>query len=280
MILSDIVKDTIHLLKENGMENPSLDAEVLISSALSIDRYKLVSDRDRQLDNKEILKIKKYTTRRLKFEPVAYIVGVKEFYSLEFIVNKDVLIPRPETELLVDMAVYWGESNGMVLDLCTGSGAIAVALKHTRPDLDIYASDISGKAIKIARKNSNNILGSKKIKFFEGDLFSPFKDANKNAKFNMIVSNPPYIDINLKDKLQRELSFEPESALYTENRGKKIIENIIKNSNDYIKDNGVLLLEIGSDQQEFVRTKGKKHGFTVSILNDYAGLPRVAVLKR
>ncbi|MCL1865443.1 MAG: peptide chain release factor N(5)-glutamine methyltransferase [Spirochaetes bacterium] len=276
MLLGDIVKDTTLLFKEKGIETPSLDAEVLISSVLDIDRYKLVSHRDRALDSKEISKIKKYTARRLKFEPVAYIVGVKEFYSLEFIVNRDVLIPRPETELLVDMAVYWGETGGMVLDLCTGSGAVAVALKHNRQDLDVYASDISGKALKTARKNSNNILGPKKIKFFEGDLFAPFK----GLRFNMIVSNPPYIDINLKDKMQRDLSFEPESALFAENHGKKIIEDIIKNSINYIKDNGVLLLEIGSDQQEFVRSKGKKHGFTVSVLNDYAGLPRVAVLKR
>jgi release factor glutamine methyltransferase len=276
LLLGDIVKDTAHLFEKGGIENPSLDAEVLISYSLGINRYKLVSHRDRLLNDKEISKIKKYTARRLKFEPVAYIVGVKEFYSLEFIVDKDVLIPRPETELLVDMAIYWGETNGTVLDLCTGSGAIAVALKHNRQDLDIYASDISGKALKTARKNSNNILGPKKIKFFEGDLFSPFK----GIRFNMIVSNPPYIDINLKGKLQRNLGFEPDLSLYTENHGKKIIENIIKNSTDYIKDNGVLLLEIGSDQQEFVRNKGKKHGFTVSILNDYAGLPRVTVLKR
>jgi len=161
------------------------------------------------------------------------------------------------------------------LDLCTGSGAIAVALKYNRHDLDIYASDISGKAIKTAKKNSNNILGQKKIKFFEGDLFSPFN----GVRFNMIVSNPPYIDVNLKGKLQKDLSFEPESALFTENHGKKIIEDIIKNSVNYLKDNGVLLLEIGSDQQEFVRNKGKKNGFTVSILNDYAGLSRVAVLR-
>jgi release factor glutamine methyltransferase len=276
LLLGDIVQHTAHRFESAGIESAKIDAEVLISSALNIERYKLVSHRDRLLEENEISKIEKYTKRRLRFEPVAYIVGVKEFYSLEFIVNRDVLIPRPETELLVDMAVYWGEPNAMVLDLCTGSGAVAVALKHTRHDLDVYASDICAKAIKTAKKNSGNILGQKKIKFFEGDLFLPFA----GVKFNMIVSNPPYIDINLKGNLQRDLSFEPEIALYTENHGKKIIEDIIKNSVKYMKDNGVLILEIGSDQHEFVRAKGKKHGFEVSILNDYAGLPRVAVLRR
>ena len=276
MLLGDIVKDTTRLFKEKGIENPSLDAEVLISYALNIDRYKLVSHRDRILNDKEISQIKKYAARRLKFEPVAYITGVKEFYSLEFIVNKDVLIPRPETELLVDMAIYWGAPGGTALDLCTGSGAIAVALKYNRQDLDIYASDISDKALKTARKNSNNILGPKKIKFFEGDLFSPFK----GMKFNMIVSNPPYVGHNLKGTLQQDLGFEPDVALYTENHGKKIIEEIIKKSVNYLKDNGALILEFGSDQQELVRNKGKQHGFAVSILNDYSGLPRVAVLKR
>ena len=162
MLLGELVKNLTLRFKEGDIVNPSLDAEILVSGVLDIERYKIVTDRDRLLTKDEILKIEKYAQRRLKFEPVAYITGIKEFYSLDFIVNKDVLIPRPETELLVDMAIYWGGIGSRVLDLCTGSGAIAVVLKHSRPDLDIHASDISEKALKTAKKNALRILGRRR----------------------------------------------------------------------------------------------------------------------
>jgi len=214
--------------------------------------------------------------RRLKFEPVAYITGVKEFYSIEFEVNKDVLIPRPETELLVDMAVYWGGNGARVLDLCTGSGAIAVVLKHSRPDLDVYASDVSEKALKVAKKNAVEILGPKKINFVHGDLFTPFE----GEKFNLIVSNPPYVDAELQGKLQKEIDFEPEIALFAGNKGTDIIKKIIEESVEHLEEKGILLLEIGSDQHDFIHAIGEKCGFIVSVLNDYSGFPRVATLKK
>lgn len=276
MLLGELVKNLTLRFKEGNIENPSLDAEILISCALGVERYALVTYRDRLLTEDEILKIEKYAGRRLKFEPVAYITGVKEFYSLEFNVNRDVLIPRPETELLVDMAIYWGGNGSRILDLCTGSGAIAVVLKHSRPDLEVFASDISEKALKTARKNASKLLGSKKISFFQGDLFDPFE----KMKFDLIVSNPPYVDANLKGNLQRDIEFEPEIALFAERGGKKIIEQIIKGSRNHLEKNGILLLEIGGDQNDFVHETGEKNGFTVSVLNDYAGFPRVATLKK
>lgn len=276
MLLGEIVKNITLRLKDGGIDNPSLDAEILITFVLDIERYKLVSDRDRILTEDEIKAIEKCVSRRLKFEPVAYITGVKEFYSIEFEVNKDVLIPRPETELLVDMAIYWGGNGARVLDLCTGSGAIAVVLKHTRPDFDVYASDFSEKALKIAKKNAAEILGSKKINFVNGDLFNPFK----GEKFDLIVSNPPYVDADLQGKLQKEIDFEPAMALFAGNKGTDIIKKIIEGSVEHLEDKGVLLLEIGSDQHDFVHAAGEKCGFTVSVLNDYAGFPRVATLKK
>ncbi len=276
MTLGELSKKTALRLKEMGIDNPLLDSDIIITSVLDIERYKLVSDRDRILTEDQIKAIEKCVLRRLKFEPVAYITGVKEFYSIEFEVNKDVLIPRPETELLVDMAIYWGGNGARVLDLCTGSGAIAVVLKHSRPDLDVYASDLSGKALKLAKKNAAEILGPKKINFIHGDLFSPFK----GEKFNLIVSNPPYVDADLQGKLQKEIDFEPAMALFTGSKGTDIIKKIIEDSVEHLEDKGVLLLEIGSDQHDFVHAAGEKCGFTVSVLNDYAGFPRVATLKK
>jgi len=274
--LGELVKNLTLRFKNGGIGNPSLDAEILISYALEVERYKLVTDRDRLLTAEEIKKIEKSAVRRLRFEPVAYIAGVKEFYSIDFIVTKDVLIPRPETELLVDMAIYWGMNGAKVLDLCTGSGAIAVVLKHSRPDLNIYASDISEKALKIAKRNALRILGTKKISFAEGDLFTPFK----NKKFNLIVSNPPYVDLDLKGKLQEEINYEPDIALFSGNKGTDVLKRIIEESANHLENNGVLLLEIGSDQHDFIHKEGERCGFTVSILNDYAGFPRIATLKK
>lgn len=276
MLLGELVKDLTLRFKDGGIASPSLDAEIIVTYVLGIERYKLISDRDRLLTKEEILTIEKCAVKRLKFEPVAYIIGTKEFYSLDFIVNKNVLIPRPETELLVDMAIYWGATDATVLDLCTGSGAIAVVLKHSRPDLNVYASDISDKALKIAGKNAVRNLGPGKINFLHGDLFVPVK----MMKFNLIVSNPPYVDVNLKGILQKELDFEPELALFAGNKGTDVIKKIIEESADHLEDNGILLLEIGSDQNDFVHSTGKKCGFTVSVLNDYAGFPRVATLKK
>jgi len=191
-------------------------------------------------------------------------------------VNKDVLIPRPETELLVDMAIYWAGLNSSVLDLCTGSGAIAVALKHSRGDLDVCASDVSARALKVAEKNAERLLGKRRISFFEGDLFAPFK----NEKFDLIVSNPPYVAGDLKGELQKELDYEPHNALYAEDDGRAVIRRIIEEAPAYFEEKGVLLLEIGSNHREFIEDEGKRRGFTVSVLNDYAGLPRVATLKK
>jgi release factor glutamine methyltransferase len=276
LILGELVKTLAQRFRDGGILSPALDAEVLISSILEIERYKLIADKDRLLTKEEVLAVEKYAKRRLKFEPVAYITGLKEFYSLEFQVNKDVLIPRPETELLVDMAVYWGSQGSKVLDLGTGSGAIAVALKHCRPDMEIYASDISERALKIANKNAKRILGPKKIIFISGDLFTPFE----GEKFNLIISNPPYIDADLKGKLQPEIDFEPASALFCGSGGREYIKCIIENAHTYLEEHGILLLEIGSDQQAFVMKEGRQYGYETSILNDYSGLPRVATLKR
>ncbi len=276
MLLADIVKSLALRFRDAGISNPSLDAEVLTAFILDIERYRIITDKERLLTKSEITAIEKLAERRLKFEPVAYITGMKEFYSLDFIVNSDVLIPRPETELLVDMAIYWAARGGSALDLCTGSGAIAVTLRHSRSDVEVYASDISEKALKTAKKNSERILGPKKIKFLQGDLFEPFAA----KKFNLIVSNPPYVDSALKGKLQKEIDFEPEIALFAGKNGTEIIDKIISSAPEHLEENGVLLLEIGSDQYSFVKTRGESCGFIVSVLNDYAGLPRVATLKK
>lgn len=273
--LDNYIKDITARLSDAGLESPRLDCEVLVAHALDVEKYKLITDSCRNLASDEIRKIERMVKRRLKSEPVAYITGTKEFYSLDFIVNKHVLIPRPETELLVDMAIYWAGLNSSVLDLCTGSGAAAVALKHARRDLEVYASDISPEALKIARKNSLIINGKGGIKFYRGDLFEPFK----GKRFDLIISNPPYVSPDEADSLKKDLFFEPEIALFAPDNGLAVIKRIISEAHDYLNKSGVLLLEIGSSQVDCVTELGDKNGYSVSILNDYSGLPRIATLK-
>jgi release factor glutamine methyltransferase len=276
MKLMEFLADASSRLDKTGIPTSRLDAEIITAHALGIERYMVLTDSNRELSEKEITDLEKLICRRLEFEPVAYITGIKEFYAIEFIVTGDVLIPRPETELLVDMAIYWAPMYGTVLDLCAGSGAIAVALKKSRPDLALTATDISDPALEIAKENAGKILGREKITFLHGDLFSPVK----GKVFDLIVSNPPYVDIKLKGSLQKDLEYEPVNALYCEDGGREVIARIIEGAGEHLADDGVLLLEIGSDQRAFVEEHGIAHGYSVSILNDYAGFSRVATLKR
>ncbi len=263
-------------LKEAGIPSPLLDAELLVAGILGTDRYRLRVGDDRELERVEAARISRLVRRRLMFEPMAYILGSKEFYSLEFAVNRDVLIPRPETELLVDMVIYYAPRNAAIVDIGTGSGAIAVAVKHSRADLTVHATDVSEKALAVARRNAARILGKNRIVFHRGDLFDPLR----GKSFQVIAVNPPYVDRDAATALQKDISFEPEAALFSGDGGRETVGRVIAESGGFLGDEGVLIMEIGDDMKEFVRTAGTGVGYTVSVLNDYSGLPRVAVMKK
>jgi release factor glutamine methyltransferase len=274
--ISEIRAAVMKQLKEAGIPGPALDAELLLAHALNTDRYRLLAADDRILSRKEIGRINRLARRREQCEPVAYILGRKEFYSHDFIVNRDVLIPRPETELLVDMAVYYARQNASVVDIGTGSGAIAVSLKYARRDLDVHATDISAGALKTARKNAARILGKNMIRFHLGDLYEPLS----GMRFQVIAVNPPYVNRKSAGTLLRDLSYEPEVALFSGRGGRDTIGRVIAKSGRYLADGGVLIMEIGEEMKDFVKRSGKSRGFVVSVLNDYSGLPRVAFMKK
>ena len=275
MRISEIISRTVNELKQAGIQNPVLDAELLVSQPLAVDRMRLHVDADRELTSAEVGRIRRLVGRRLRFEPIAYILGKKEFYSLEFQVNRDVLIPRPETELVVDLVIYYARPGARIADIGTGSGAIAVSVKHSRPDLEVHATDISAKAVSVARRNASAILGKNKIKFHQGDLFEPLA----GSRFQVIAVTPPYIDRERAGALQQDLSYEPEAALFSDGEGGAVIGKIIRDAGDYLYPGGMLLMEIGDTMNDFVQKSGERGGFTVSVLNDYAGLPRVAIMK-
>ncbi len=276
MKVGNVLQETIDFLKRSLTQSPVLDAELIVEEITGMPGHKVRIDPDEEVSQEQYEKICNYRQRRKECEPIAYILGRKEFYSLNFNVNKDVLIPRPETELIVDLAIYYTAPHGKLVDIGTGSGAIAVAVKCNRPDIQVYASDISEKALVVARNNAETILGpERQIELHKGYLFEPFRD----IRFDMIVSNPPYVDPALREYLQRDLEYEPPEALYSAEGGKEIVTKLIEDARDMLNDEGMLLIEISESMSEYIIEKSSESGFSVSIFQDYSGLPRIAVLK-
>ncbi len=263
-------------LRDAGVDTPRLDAELLLAHATGRERFSLITGDTIEITEEEQGVFSGLLERRIAREPVAYLTGAKEFYSLEYMVNREVLIPRPETELLVDCAIYYARQEGRVIDVGTGSGAIAVSLQHNRPDLALWAVDISKGALKVAKENARLILGDHRIRFLQGDLFGPVK----GMTFDVIVSNPPYVDPGTKDELCPDILHEPETALFAGDRGREIIRRIINEAGEYLETGGALILEMGDGMKEFVFSTSETSGYGVSVLSDYAGRPRVAVLRK
>ncbi|MDY6935760.1 MAG: peptide chain release factor N(5)-glutamine methyltransferase [Spirochaetota bacterium] len=275
MILSDVIKGIILQFQSLDIENPGLDAEVILSHVLKIERFRLITEREKNISETENTIITELVQRRLRGEPVAYLIGYKEFYSLNFQINRDVLIPRPETELLVDLVIYYAKKDAKILDIGTGSGAIAIAIKHNRPDVDVTASDISQAALIVASKNAERILNNDSINCIQSDLFQSLL----NKRFDIIVTNPPYLDIKERKNLQKEISFEPEIALFAHKGGKEVIRRIISGFENYLHINGLLLIEINPNFKDYIKDLCERRNLSIDIFNDYAIHPRVAAIR-
>ncbi len=281
-----LLKWTTSYFKSHNIENPRADAEVLLANALNLKRIDLYLRYDQPLCNHELSLFKGFIKRRIDREPVAYIVGVKEFWSMELAVTRDVLIPRPETECLVEAALSYlpensGRSPKRVLELGTGSGAVALALASERPAHLFFASDRSEKAIRIAKSNALRHHLDSAIHFFVGDWFLPLLP--DTCSFDMILSNPPYVPSRVIGLLQPEIyQYEPIGALDGCKDGLFCIRQIIDHSDRYLNSGGFLLLEIGHDQKNEVRKIIDQCGNfeAVAFLKDYCGYDRVVHMKK
>lgn len=226
-----------------------IETQILISHSLNLSKTKLISNALIELNENEINKIETLINRRLNFEPIAYITNKKEFYGIDFYVNNSVLIPRVETEELIDLVKYYikknSEKNISICDIGAGCGNIAITLKKLFENADITAIEISEKAIQVIKKNCENILQNKNsINIINADALS-FTPKNK---FDIIVSNPPYVALKDKDNLQRDLNFEPENALYSGYDGMDFYRNFFNIIDRYLKYNGAFFFEIGFNQ--------------------------------
>lgn len=247
------------------------DIELLVLHTLGIDRNNLYRENP-SIDQCNLKKIESFIERRNLGEPLAYILRTKGFWNLDLFVNENVLVPRPETELLVETILSFYNSEPLnLLDLGTGSGAIGLSLMSERPSWQVYCSDLSFKALKVAQENKTNNLMN--IHLINANWLNAFEVKS----FDVIVSNPPYVDHNDERLLKDGISFEPKEALIAEERGLRDIKHIIKNSKEYLRNEGCLLVEHAPEQSNDIIDLFNEYSYTdIRLFQDLNGDDRVS----
>jgi len=268
-----------------GIDPPGLDSSLLLAEVLDTSRSKLTAAAHDNISQESIAAFRQLIKRRQSGECVAYILGRKEFYGLEFLVNPSVLVPRPDTETLIEV-IGSGEWGGgvaalgsgeppRVLDLCTGSGAIAIALKHTMPELEVWATDISIEALETAKTNAARLLPPQSIHFLHGDLYTPLF-LIPHSSFLIIVSNPPYVPKPELPSLSPEVRMEPALALDGGDDGLDVIRKIVSRAPEFLCKGGCLLLEADPRQMAAIASLYKEAGFSdIQTHADLSGRERV-----
>jgi release factor glutamine methyltransferase len=274
----------------HDIERPRAEAEILLSHALKLQRIDLYLRYDQPLYDEDLKRFKELVKRRINREPVAYIVGIKEFWSMDFAVTKDVLIPRPETEFLVEAALDLLPAGSTsdpvltprhVLELGTGSGAVILALASMRPGHRFFATDRMWAAVRTARENAVRHGLENNVELICADWFAPFSP--KPCAFDMILSNPPYVPSRLIGGLQPEITgYEPISSLDGGKDGLSCLNHIIGHAHLYLRAKGALLLEIGEDQKNDVERIADGCGAYEHIvcIKDYSGYDRVVQMRK
>jgi release factor glutamine methyltransferase len=283
MTVFEILNWSAHYLKDHRVENPRLNAELLLARSLSLSREGLYVRLQSLIRREEKEKVEGLIKRRISGEPLQYILGHQEFWSIDFQVDSRALIPRPETELLVEQTLLILSENPLkrlpfVLEIGTGSGAVAIALAKEAKDIFMVASDISGDALRLAKENAASSGLLHRLKFVNGNLFDPFRLFREREPFDLILSNPPYIPFPEIEGLDKEVrDYEPIIALDGGEDGLTFYRSIISQAPLYLKKGGWLLLEIGQAQggkvSEFIDKGGDFS--RPQLLKDLSGTERV-----
>lgn len=259
-------------------ESPAIDARVLICHVLDCNPTWLMTYPEQVLSGEQVAKFQSMVKRRVNGEPVSYITGTQDFWSLTLKVNPNTLIPRPETELLVEKALALLEvSNPRILDLGTGTGAIALALASELPNSEVVAVDRVEEAVLLAKENALQ-LGLDKVQIFQSDWFDAIPEQNK---FDLIVTNPPYVESGSEWLTQGDVRFEPDSALVAGDDGLDDIRYIISQARDWLNPNGWLLIEHGYEQGTQIQNFFiKSYYHNPTLVRDYSDLPRVSYAQK
>jgi release factor glutamine methyltransferase len=268
---------TTQHFEKSSVDAPRLTAEILLGYSLKMDRVTLYTQLDRPLNGGELSSYRELIQQRAKGEPTQYLTGFKEFYGRRFQVDRRVLIPRSETELLVEAVLTKlpNDAPSRVLDVCTGSGCIAITIAAERPLSSVWATDISPGACEVARQNAESLKLGGRVTIIEGDLLQPVPT---DARFDVIVSNPPYVRAGDIPTLQREVQREPVLALNGGDDGFALIGKIADTAQAALKPGGLLAMEIGDDQGGAVKEILTRAGYRdVRIEKDLARLDRLAL---
>jgi release factor glutamine methyltransferase len=278
--VSDILKWTTARFKEQSIPSARLDAELLLAEVIRGTRITVYTSFERPLVETEREKMREYVRRRSEGEPISYILGKKEFFGREFSVDKNVLIPRPDTECLVELMQKEFDpklTRPAILDIGTGSGCISITLALEYAQSEVLAVDICENALDVAIKNARNLGVEDRVKFLCADVTDVRFWRDSDFKFDVIVSNPPYISIEEFSVLEPSVrSYEPKIALLGDNEGLVFYEIFAKNCHKLLNKNGKLFLEIGAYQADAVMNLFDLAGWSnIKLVRDYAGLPRV-----
>jgi len=282
----EAIHNAANRMSAAGITNARLDAEVLLAHIIKKDRVRLITHRDEVLDDKEQRDFAEAIQRRTRREPLQYIIGNQEFWGLEFIVTPDVLIPRPETEFIIEAALKIVQDRNRpvrIIDLCTGSGCIAVSLAKELAAARVIATDASEKALDVARENSRRHGVSERIRFLPGDLFVPLEELDLRGQVDILASNPPYVQAGDLAALQPEVrDYEPRMALIAGPEGTEIAIKIIRTAPEYLNQNGALIMEMGMGQSgALTRAVEATNAYAKpKIVKDLAGIERVIMARR
>jgi release factor glutamine methyltransferase len=276
MNIQSILNQGIKTLKENKVTNPLLDSEILLSNSIKKNKMHIILNPKEVLKNKQSNNFNSLIERRKKGEPIAYLINKKYFWKSEFYVNKSVLIPRPDTEIIIDqvLKIYSKNSQLQVLDIGTGSGCILLSILKERRNFYGTGIDISKKSINISEFNAKKLKLNSRVRFYNSDV-----DNFRIGKYDLIVSNPPYIELLSLKYLERDIvNFEPKLALNGGFDGFSKIRKVISNASKLIKKNGKFILEIGYNQKNKTQEILKKEGFYINkTLKDYGKKDRCII---
>lgn len=278
MKIEEMIKEANKKLRKNQIEDASLIARVLLQFVLKLDRSELLLKQAQEIGQKEEQEYEAWIQKIVEGVPLQYIINKQEFYGLNFYVDENVLIPQPDTEILVEevLAIASKEKKKKLLDICTGSGAIGIALAYHLPNATITMSDISAKALAIAKKNARENKVIEKVEMLESNLFE-----NIEGKFDLIVSNPPYIETNVIPTLPKQVQREPILALDGGEDGLMFYRKLVEETPKYLEKDGYLCMEIGYNQKNIVIQLLQKNKSYQEIMSkkDLSGNDRIIIAK-